>query len=211
LRRCFLVRAANNPEKKLLFELVRSSARIRVFLCLILLVAGTRPLACAQATAGEYQIKAAFLFHFAQLVDWPPGVLNPSASSLILCIFDDETHRQELQAAIEGKPVGGRVLHLRMIGHGQGPQGCNLLFLSQDELHHQSTTLKALHGLPVLTVGETADFLSDGGMIRFHLDENKIRFDINLGAADSSHLTISSRLLLLASVVVRGNAAERGK
>jgi len=48
--------------------------------------------------------------------------------------------------------------------------------------------------MPILTVGETANFLSDGGMIRFHIENDKIRFDINLGDAEASHLKISSRL-----------------
>jgi hypothetical protein len=65
--------------------------------------------------------------------------------------------------------------------------------------------------MPVLTVGETANFLSEGGMIRFHLEEGKVRFDINLGAADSSHLKISSRLLLLATSVTRGAKADGGQ
>jgi hypothetical protein len=43
-------------------------------------------------------------------------------------------------------------------------------------------------------------------MIRFHLEADRIRFDINLTAADSAHLQISSRLLLLAtSVTGRGS------
>jgi hypothetical protein len=50
----------------------------------------------------------------------------------------------------------------------------------------------------------------DGGMIRFHLDDGRIRFDINLGAADSVHLKISSRLLLLASSIVRGSGTGGG-
>jgi len=48
-------------------------------------------------------------------------------------------------------------------------------------------------------------------MIRFHLEDNKIRFDINLGAADLSRLKISSRLLLLATSVNRGNGTEAGR
>lgn len=193
------------------FERVRVYARRFAFLFLILLVLGRWEPAHAQTTAEEYQIKAAFLFHFAQLASWPAGTLNGADNSLNLCIFDDEPHRQELQTAVEGKPVGARVLHLRLLSNTQNTQGCNILFLSRDELRHQATTLKILRGLPVLTVGETADFLSDGGMIRFHLVDEKIRFDINLGAADSSHLTISSRLLLLASVVIHGNGTERGR
>jgi hypothetical protein len=65
--------------------------------------------------------------------------------------------------------------------------------------------------MPVLTVGESSNFLIDGGMIRFHLEEGKVRFDINLAAAESSHLEISSRLLLLATSVTRGGVADRGR
>jgi hypothetical protein len=175
---------------------------------MFLLVSGFQEFAGAQVSAEEYQVKAAFLFHFAQLVDWPPGALSTADSSLNLCIPGDEPHRKELQSAIEGKAVGGRVMHLRPLGHGQDYRGCNVVFLSRDEVRGQTAILKSLHGLPILTVGESTDFLSAGGMICFHLDQDRIRFDINLGAADSSHLSISSRLLLLASVVKRSDGAE---
>jgi len=164
-----------------------------------------------QSTTDEYKVKAAFLFHFAQFLAWPPDSLNAGDSSLILCIFDDEPRRQEFQSAIEGKPIGARVFHVRLLSQPQEIQGCNILFLSRDEIRQQSPILKSLRGRPVLTVGETFDFLSDGGMIRFHIDEGKIRFDINQAAAESSHLEISSRLLLLATSVNRGNAANRGR
>ena len=66
-------------------------------------------------------------------------------------------------------------------------------------------------GRPVLTVGEADNFLPEGGIIRLHLVQDKIRFDINIGAADSSHLKISSRLLLLATSVTLGDQAKRGQ
>ena len=77
------------------------------------------------------------------------------------------------------------MLHVRPIRQLQEFKNCNILFLSRDEARRQTAIVKSLRGLPVLTVGETANFLSDGGMIRFHLEEGKVRFDINLGAADS--------------------------
>jgi hypothetical protein len=165
----------------------------------------------AQSTSDEYEVKAAFLFHFAQFVDWPTGAQNTADPSLKLCIFSDEPSRQELQNTIEGKLIGGRVNHVRLINQMQEIPDCNILFLSRDEARRQTAIVKSLRGIPVLTVGETTDFLSDGGMIRFHLEEGKIRFDINLGAADSSHLKISSRLLLLATSVTRGAIADPGR
>jgi hypothetical protein len=187
------------------------SARKFVLLCFTLLVLGVPYSACAQSAADEYQVKAAFLFHFAQFLDWPADALNAENPSLSLCIFDDEPRRQELQTTVEGKAIGARTFHVRLISQPQGIQGCNILFLSRDETQRQSAILKGLRGMPVLTVGETSSFLSDGGMIRFHLDEGKTRFDINLASAESSHLQISSRLLLLATSVTRGGVADRGR
>jgi hypothetical protein len=187
------------------------SVSIFALLCIAVLVAGASQTARAQSAADEYQVKAAFLFHFAQFVDWPGDVLNARDPSLKLCILDDEPRRQELQSTIEGKTIGSRLFHVRLIGQPQDVQGCNILFLSRDETRRQTAILKSLHGIPVLTVGETSNFLSDGGMIRFHIEEDKIRFDINLEAAESSHLKISSRLLLLATSVTRGGVADRGR
>jgi hypothetical protein len=192
-------------------ERTHASARILVFLCLIPFVSGALKPARAQTTADEYQIKAAFLYHFAQFVEWPGSTLNGRDLSLNLCIFDGDPHLLEVRNSIEGKPIGSRVFHVRQLSPAQDIQGCHILFVSRDEARRQSTTLKSLRGLPVLTVGETANFLTDGGMIRFHLEDNKIRFDINLGAADLSHLKISSRLLLLATSVNRGNGTEAGR
>jgi hypothetical protein len=185
--------------------------RVIVFLLASLFSSGLPQYARSQSVAEEYQVKAALLFHFAQFVDWPPGVLNSSDSSLILCIFDDEPRRQEFQSTIEGKAIGARVLHIRQIGQSQQLQGCNILFLSRDDARRQTAILKGLRGMPVLTVGETENFLSNGGMIRFHLDEDKVRFDINLEGAESSHLKISSRLLLLATTVTQSSTPNHGR
>ncbi len=204
-------RTANNSTREMTSVGTCISVRIFALLCIVLAISGGLQSACAQSNAEEYRVKAAFLYHFAQLLDWPAGVLNAADPSLKLCIFDDEPRRQELQSTIEGKTIGAWVLHVRLISQAQEVQSCNILFLSRDEARRQTAILRSLRGMPVLTVGETSNFLSDGGMIRFHLDEDKIRFDINLEAAESSHLKISSRLLLLATAVTRRDVSDRGR
>ncbi|MCJ7729928.1 MAG: YfiR family protein, partial [Sedimentisphaerales bacterium] len=55
----------------------------------------------------------------------------------------------------------------------------------------------------VLTVGDTSGFIESGGVINFMLEENKIRFDINLTAAEKTGLKIRSQLLRLAKKVFK--------
>ncbi len=202
-------RAANNSAVGIR-KRHRVSVRLVALLSIALLVSAVPEPMRAQPAPEEYKVKAAFLFHFAQLVDWPAGALDAGDPSLNLCIFDDEPRRQEL-LALEGKLIGSRVLHVRLLSQSQPVQGCNILFLSRDEGRRQTTILRSLHGQPVLTVGETDSFLSDGGMIQLRIEMDKVRFDVNAAAADLSHIRISSRLLLLATSVNRNDGPDRGK
>lgn len=205
-----MYRSAGNSWIGALSDRTHASNWLVAVLCVAALVSEKPQIAFAQNAAEEYHVKAAFLFHFAQFVDWPAGALDASDHFMTLCVFEDEPSRQEFQNTIDGKFIGSRVTRVRLISQPQDIQGCNVLFLSRNEARRQAAILKSLRNFPILTVGETENFLSDGGTIRFHLEEDKIRFDINLGAADSSHLKISSRLLLLATSVSR-DVADRGR
>ncbi len=206
-----MIRANTNSTKSRPRRRSGVFACICEILCLFLFAAGAADSARGQTEVEEYQIKGAFLFHFAQLVDWPDGALDPQNHSLILCTFDGQLHLHELQSTLEGKVIGDRIFHIRLLRESESARGCNVLFLTRNEAGRQAGILDSLRGLPVLTVGETESFLSDGGMIRFHLEKDRIRFDINRGSADSAHLRISSRLLLLATAVTGGGSMSASR
>lgn len=189
---------------------VRPSRAMTLLMFLALLLGSFIDPQCArgQGSAEEYQVKAAFLFHFAQLVEWPASAGDAGTGSLTLCAFD-QAAGQEVRRTIDGKSIGGQTLHVHLLQDSRNFGGCSILFLAQSDAH-QPAILRAVRALPILTVGETNNFLSDGGMIRFHLQEDKIRFDINAAAADLAQLKISSQLLLLATSVQRGGMRGGG-
>src|SRR5580704_8220747 len=67
---------------------MRSIVSITVLL-LFLLASGARS-SKGQSNEEEYRVKAAFLFHFAQLVDWPGGTLPGTDDSLLLCTLGED-------------------------------------------------------------------------------------------------------------------------
>jgi hypothetical protein len=81
------------------------------------------------------------------------------------------------------------------------------MFITAHDKKHVGEILSSLKNASVLTVGETENFTQQSGIIGFCLQENRIRFDINLQAAQHANLKISSRLLLLAKSVV-GNPGQ---
>jgi hypothetical protein len=56
-------------------------------------------------------------------------------------------------------------------------------------------------GPGVLSVGEGDNFLQEGGMIAFVIDNRRVRFDINQTAVDAAALKMSSKLLNVARTV----------
>ena len=156
----------------------------------------------AQSADEEYRVKAAFIFHFAQLVDWPQGALAASSNALNLCTFGADPFQGALESTVAGKAIGARLIQVRHLKQAGDLPGCNVLFLGKSASKQIAALLAALHNAPVLTVGETPGFLGAGGMICFVLEQNNVRFQINLDAAEAANLKIGSRLLILAQSVM---------
>lgn len=150
----------------------------------------------------EYRVKAAFLFHFAQLVDWPVPAPGTENTPLTVCTIGQDSFGGDLEATLRGKSIGTHVLQIRRLKQPQEVQGCQLLFVGGRDRRQVAPVLAAIKDEAVLTVGESDDFVHQGGMIGFCMENNKVRFDINVDAAARVKLKISSRLLLLAKNVI---------
>jgi hypothetical protein len=154
----------------------------------------------AQAPAVEYQVKAVYLFNFAKFVEWPQqAFLNPKTPYTI-CLAGDPFDTA-LQKTVQGESVNGRALAVRRLAAGDSPAGCHLLYISRSEAARTADLLNAVSSAPVLTVGESDEFINNGGMVRFVEAGGRIRFEINPDAAEQGSLKVSSRLLRLADIV----------
>jgi len=88
-------------------------------------------------------------------------------------------------------------------------RSCHILFVSRSEASRYGKILKTIEGASVLTVGETSNFLASGGAIDFLFQEDRLQFEVSVGAASDAHLRISSNMLALARhVITRTEAAK---
>lgn len=151
--------------------------------------------------AEEYRVKAAFIYHFMQLVDWRDENFDDSPT-IEVCTVGEDRFQGELENAMNGKTVHSRSINVRHLHREADLSGCEVVYLDGDDRKLARSAIEALKGRPVLTIGDGDTFLQDGGMIRFLMEDNKIRFEINLNASQKAQLKISSRLLLLAKTVI---------
>jgi hypothetical protein len=169
-----------------------------------LLAWSTTHVAAAAETPSEYQVKAVFLYNFAQFVDWPAAAFADERAPLVIGVLGEDPFGPDLDAAVRGEIVNNRPLLVRRYRDISQVEACNILFISSSEASHLEKILGALRGRTILTVGDSEDFARRGGMIRFVTDRNRIRLRISLNAVSVGNLTISSKLLRLADIVPAG-------
>lgn len=143
----------------------------------------------------EYEIKAAFLYHFAQFVEWPE-----KKEQIMLCVLGSDPFGRALDN-LKDKTVKEKTLTARRLDRIREARHCHVLFISPSEQERLPQVLDTLRASNVLTVGETQTFTQSGGVIRLFKAGNKIRFEVNLEAARRAKLTISSRMLKLADTL----------
>jgi hypothetical protein len=149
----------------------------------------------------EHQVKAAFLYNFMKFVEWPPGMAGPGRGPIVIGVLGRDPFGPVLDETFGGKSLAGRKFEVRRYTTVEELQVCHMLFISSDEDDGRDRVLKALHGTAVMTVSDGRGFVKSGGIIELLLEDNKIRFDINLSEAKKSGLRISAQLLQLARKV----------
>lgn len=181
----------------------RSRLIVAVLLSLSVAV-GANAQASASAASSEYLIKAGFIYNFAQLVQWPSAAFSQADSPIVIGILGTDPFGTSIDRVVENKKLDGRSLVVKRLRWSKDLKDlteCNILFVSTSEKEHISDVINIVKWLPILTIGETPGFAARGGIINLTLEDNKIRFEVNMGAAKQANLNISSRLLALAKIV----------
>jgi len=201
--------------------------RIRAYnlmvLALVLLMAAIAPTVKADpVTSSEYQVKAAFLYNFIKFADWPGEDTADSNEPIIIGIVGKNPFGDAFKP-IENKRIKERQVIVKQFkGLGEQEKSgekdkdeidkqieairkCQLLFICSSERARFKETVNLVKDYSVLTVGDTQGFLDSGGIIKFVMKENKVRFEISITAANRAKIKVRSQLLRLAKKVVGEN------
>lgn len=159
------------------------------------------------ATADE--VKAAFLFNFVKFVEWPIDAA-PSGAPLVVGVLGSDGIEESLRITARGKAINGHALAVKRLSGADDVTSVHLLFVGAREKARLGDLLRRVDGISVLTVSDADRFCQSGGVIGLLMDDNRVRFDINLDAAERGRLKVSSKLLALARVVLSTSKISSG-
>ena len=147
----------------------------------------------------EYHVKAAFLYNFSRFVNWP----QPIEQTFRICVIGENPFGKLLDSLI-GKSVHDSILVVEEHSTLENVHDCQMAYISPSLEKQIDPVLAELKKHPILTVSDIDGFTHAGGMIELNLNGKKVSFAINTSAADTAGLSISSKLLNLATNVTAG-------
>ena len=145
----------------------------------------------AAAHSGSGQLKAALIYNILRFVDLGSG----SNGAIDLCVVSSAPSFREI-SSLNRREVSGRSIMVRETSSGN-LRNCDVVYLGSAgaaEIRNASASGRAL-------IGDGSGFVNSGGTIGFVRMGNQIRFEINISSARAAGVSISSKLLRLASRV----------
>jgi hypothetical protein len=152
----------------------------------------------------EYEVKAAFLYNFGKFVRWPTAA-EATQAPFVITILGRDPFGEVLDETLRGKTIDGRDVVLRRVSRAEDVEPSQILFISDSERPRLSGILERVGTKAILTVAEMSRFAEEGGAIRFEVDGDRVRLEINVAAAQRAGLRISSELLRIAQIVSPGD------
>lgn len=175
------------------------ASRLRGLLLLIICWSGVSALAFGQ---NEFQSKAARITRIAQVTSWPASKLTPN-TPLVIGVYGTHAITDFLEMAVQGRRLKGREVVVKKISAVQEVTGCHVLFISRSEQDRLRDVLRRTTGEPILTIGESENFMDKGGIVYLTMIGDSAQFTFDVSNLKRSRLEIDPETLALANPAPR--------
>lgn len=152
----------------------------------------------AAPSSRETALKAVFLYHCTHFVEWPTESFEDSKSPIVIGVLASESFSDLVEETVKGEQVKGRSITVVRYRDVEEIEKCHILFIGNSTEVDRSILRSKYRNM--LTISDTENFLSRGGMIQLGIERNRLQVKINQRAAKSEGLSISSKLLRLSQV-----------
>ena len=153
----------------------------------------------------EYMVKAAFVYNFTKLIQWPQTAFDNKGENFKIAVFGNDDLKKSFRT-IDGKASAGRVISIqypdpKAEDYKKTLAESQIVFISRHtRLEQVVRILNDIGNRSVLTIGEDKYFSRAGGIIQFFTRNDHLHFEINIKSAETHQLKFSSRLLKLAVI-----------
>jgi hypothetical protein len=156
--------------------------------------------------ARENKIKAAYLYHIINFVQWPGGHSN-SRKHMSICLVGDATF-QSLLKPLTNNSSSHYDVEIVVNHSNASVDGCHIVYFANTTVEQTKYLIAQTRNRPILTLGDVPGFARLGGMIGFVNHENNVRLEVNLSSANNAGLSISAKLLEVALNIIEDQSVD---
>lgn len=176
------------------------TGRPRLFYAVVAVLAVLLSARSYGQSATAAALTSAFLYNFAKFTEWPADALAPG-QRMALCVLGDNAVASALDQTIKGHAIESHELTVELLKTDASARSCHLLYISGIDEKRSALLIESLKSAPILTASDVNRFAELGGVAQLTLENGRMRFAINVGAAQRARLLLSSKLLSLARIV----------
>jgi hypothetical protein len=158
----------------------------------------------AGVTATDQQLKAVFVFHFSQFVDWPPTAYAAETEPFVIAVLGNDTFAALLEEVVRGEQVNKHPIQVRKVSSVEAAGPVHILFVDRSQSARFKQVVELVRNRSTLIVSDLDGATQRGAMIQLTNVNQRVGLRINVDSARAAGLTLSSNLLRLAEVVRNG-------
>ena len=151
----------------------------------------------------EKKVKSAYIFKFGNYVTWPEKTFADSLSPIIIGVLGDEPIAKELEKIAASHKTANRPVIVKRLKANDNFSVVHILYVSNPLMKQLATYQQTLQSPPTLYITDSLEGIKEGGVINFVKDDNRIRFDISIPAAELNKIHLDASLFTVAKNVLK--------
>lgn len=117
-----------------------------------------------------------------------------------MCVAGENPFEKKIINLFE-KNIDGKKIIVSEKAIDDSLKSCNVIFIQKNQHKNVLKILEIIHQYPILTIAESAGSSEQGVVLNFYIENERLRFEINIEAVKKAGLTVDPRLLNLAKII----------
>jgi hypothetical protein len=147
----------------------------------------------------QAQFMAVYLLHFSNFIEWP-GEEIEDRSPFDVCVLGNSNVNPFIKE-LETEKVKDQLIRVLFKPSLEQLAACKIVYVDKESIEQFLEIEPILRGSKMIFVSDKKGFIEQGGTIEYFVENNKLRFAINMKLAKDKGLHISSKLLRIAKVI----------
>ncbi len=148
----------------------------------------------ATANAQVDKLKAAYLYNFATMTNYPP---SHQTGNFIIVVVGNSPIIAELDAIAKVKKIGSQSIEIKKVNSISEIAHAHIVYLPEDQKSKLADLLAKTSSAPTVVVGDADGSSSKGAVFNFVLIDQKLRFEVNESKANAKGIKLAANLVKL--------------